>query len=278
MSGATKLRKSLEEDHFTNWQGLERRFVKSVSVPELSAEITRLLKLLGKKAGTFENVGQYLAEKLAPRFAHKSDELRRLIKYRPEQLAAVAHAALMDEVERELMPAIMKRKKSRRKITTADERIRRMKAAKNRHERLRRNYIIRPGWIEREFAERSGYSLLNPDNDLPLTGPCLDEVFHGGFVKMCYKTYSLQSLFGLRRKKLCAAGRPIRRGRETLYGYAAILRCMVTLLRQSGPAAPWLPDPARRQTVLSGVLFRARQEGTPEIRDAFTKALAPFLS
>ena len=169
-------------------------------------------------------------------------------------------------------------RKSRRKITTAEERIRRIKAAKNRHERLRRRYITIPGWIERNFAESSDYSLLDPQNALPPTGPCLDEIFHGGVVKMCYGTYSLQSLFGLRRKKLSAAGHPIRRRREAFYGHKAVLRCMVALLKQTGPAASWLPDPTRRRTVLTGVLFRAQQKSTPKIRDAFAKTLVPYVT
>ena len=41
---------------------------------------------------------------------------------------------------------------------------------------------------------------------------------------------------------------------------------MEALLKQTGPNAYWLPDPARRQIILTGVVFRARQEAKPKIR------------
>ena len=93
---------------------------------------------------------------------------------------------------------------------------------------------------------------------------------------MCDDMYSLQSLFGLSRKKLAAAPK-IRRGRETFYDYRAILRCMEGLLKHTGEDAAWLSDPTRRRTVLTGVLFRAKKEAKPKIADAFAEKLLPYL-
>ena len=58
-------RKSSEfdENQLATQQDLQNRLAKNVSVPALAAEITRLLKLLGKHPGTVERVAQYLAEK-----------------------------------------------------------------------------------------------------------------------------------------------------------------------------------------------------------------------
>jgi hypothetical protein len=64
----------------------------------------------------------------------KSNELLRLIKYRPEQLSDLTDSALRDELERELIPVLRARKKSRKKIITQEKRTRRTKAAKNRYE------------------------------------------------------------------------------------------------------------------------------------------------
>jgi len=278
MRGATQSGESLQEDLRVIQQDLQRRLAKNVSVADLVDDITRVLKSLGKRARV-EVVARRLADELAPRFTQKSRGLQRLIEYRPEELSALAESALLDEFRRAI-PFIMAQKKSRKKITTEKERIRRTKIAKNRYEHLLRSPVTTPGWIERDFAERSGSSLLDPHDSLPPTGPCLDEIFHGGTIKMCDRLSrcSLRSLFGLGRKRLSAAGRPIRRGRETFYGYRAVLCCMVALLKETGQAARWLPDAARRRTVLTGILFRAHQEARPEICEAFERTLVPFLS
>jgi hypothetical protein len=274
---ATKSEKSPQEDRLAIQQKLQWRLAKNVSVADLVDVIARLLKSFGKRVKV-EVVARGLADELAPRFTQKSNELQRLIKYRPKQLSALADSALWDELQREVIPVVMAQKKSRVKITTEEERIRRTKIAKNRYEHIRRSRVTTPGWIERNFAEQSGSFLLDPYHRLPPTGPCLDEIFHGGTVKMYDDIYSLQSLFGLGRKKLSAAGSGIPRGRETFYGYCAVLACMDALLKQTGSGAHWLPAPARRRTVLTGILFRARQEATPKIREAFERTLVPHLN
>ena len=278
MRNATQSEESVHENRLAIQQKLQRLLAKQVSADDLVGKITRFLKSLGKKPGSAEFVAQHLANELAPRFTEKSKRLQRLIKYRPEQLLDLVDLALLDEVLREVIPALKTQKKSRAKIDTEEERTRRTKISKNRYEHNRRARATTPGFIEEDFADRSGLFLLTPHHSQVPTGPCLDKIFQGGTIKMCGGLYSLQSLFGLRRKRLSAAGSAIRRGRETRYNYRAVLRCMVALLKQTGPTARWLPDATRRRTVLTGVLFRAREKAKPEICEAFAKALLPYLN
>lgn len=232
-------RKSSEfdENRAAIQQDLENRLAKDVSVPVLAAEITRLLKLLGKHPGTVERAAQYLAEKLAPRFAHKSEGLQTLIKNRWKELTDWADLAAWEEVKAKALPIIEAQKKVRPKINTQRERLRRNKRAKNRYEHLERNYVSKPGAIERDFSTRSALSLLEV---APPIGPCLDGIFRGGSVKMSGIGDSLQWLFGLRRKRLSMARPALRRGREIFYNYRAVLACMDALLKQTGANAHWL--------------------------------------
>jgi hypothetical protein len=256
-------------------QDLQNRLAKNVSVPVLAAEITRLLKLLGKHPDTVERVAQYLAEKLAPRFAHKSEALQTLIKYRWKELTDWADLAAWEEVKAKVLPIIEAQKKVRPKIKTQRERLRRNKRAKNRYEQLERNYVTKIGAIERDFSIKPALLSLDP---APPTGPCLDKIFHGERYKMSGAVDSLQWLFGLRRKSLSMAGPAIREGRETFYDYRGVLACMDALLKRTGANASWLADARRRQTVLTGVLFRGKQEATPKIFKAFRKTLLSHLS
>ena len=162
-----------DENRLAIQQDLQDRLAKNVSAPVLAAEITRLLKLLGKHPGSFERVAQYLAEKLAPRFAHKSEVLQTLIKDRWKELTDWADLAALEEVK----AIIEAQKKVRPKIKTQRERLRRNKIAKNRYEHRERNYITKIGAIERDFSSKSALLSLDP---APPTGLCLDEIFHGG--------------------------------------------------------------------------------------------------
>jgi hypothetical protein len=263
----------MEEDQGVIQQELQRRLGENVSAGELADEIARLLKPLGKNPGTFESVAQYLANKLAPGLTRKSYDLQRLIEYRWNELASLADLAKWDEIETKVLPMIEAQKKGRRKIKTQRERLRRNKRAKNRYERLKRNYVSKPGAIERDFSTPDLFLL----NDAPPNGPCLDGIFHGGRVKMCGDD-SLQWLFGLRKKRLSMARPALRQGREIFYDYRGVLACMDALLKQTGSNAYWLPDASRRETVLTGVLFRARQKAKPKILKEFEKTLLPHLN
>lgn len=174
-----KARKSRESDEnrLAIQQDLLDRVAKSVSVPVLAGKITRLLKLLGKHPGTTESVAQYLAEKLAPRFAHKSEELQTLIKDRWKELSNWIDRAAWEDVKAKVLPIIEAQKAVRPKVKTQKERLRRNKRAKNRYEQFERNYITKIGAIERDFSTKSALFSLDP---APPTGPCLDEIFHGG--------------------------------------------------------------------------------------------------
>lgn len=184
-------------------------------------------------------------------------ELEQLIENRPEQLRDLLSASAVDECERLINanPGFLRR--TRMRVTTEEEGLRRTRASKNLYEYIRRSHVTTPGWIELDFAKRSDSFLLDPYHPPPPT--CLDEIFHGRTVKMCGDGYCLQSLFGIDRKKLSAAGSGVRRGRETFYDYRAVLACMEALIRQTGPGAHWLPDTEPRRIVLTSILFRARQ-------------------
>jgi hypothetical protein len=258
---------------------LRRELLPAISLHELAAEITDVLTLLGRKPGTREEVGAALARKLISKFARPNRKIEQLIDRRPKQLSNLLNEILLEECQHFIQahPEILLKTRSRAKVASEAERIRRMKASKNWYDRRRRR-DLKLGLIERDFGENSPLSLAGLLQQLPPSGPCLDDIFHGGMVRMCNDTYSLQSLFGLSRRKLSVAAPGIRRGRELFYDYRAVLRCMEALLKNTGKDATWLPDSSRRQTVLTGVLFRAKREAEPKIADAFAKTLLPYLN
>jgi len=220
---------------------------------------------------------------------NKSYELQELIKYRPEELSALKDAAVREHFETEMLPMILRQKKRPAKLRTPEERLRRIRTAKKRHEMATRSYIPKPGAIERDFSTRSNVrqaenlKLLTPLQALfsldpaPPTRTCLDEIFRGGRYPMCGAD-SLQWLFGLTRKKLYMAKPEIPEGRRCFYDYRGVLACMAALLKGTGSHADWLPDPGRRRIVLTGVLFRARQEASATIARAFERTLGPHLT
>lgn len=254
---------------------LRRRLLPLVTVHTLANEIADLVTGMGRKPGTAEKVGSILANKLISKFA-KLDQLEKLIENRPRQLHALLGEILREEYEGffKANPKLLQRRRA--KIATDEERKMHNKAAKNRYER-RRRYTGRES-IEGQFGDPSPFLLGGLlEKSPPPWGPCLDDIFRGGRIKMCddYKE-SLQSLFDLHRKKLAPAPQ-IRVGREVFYDYRAVLRCMDTLLKHPKERPHWLPNPDRRRTVLTGILSRAQQQATPEIREAFEKTLRPYL-
>lgn len=266
---------------------LRRKLLPTLSLRELADEITDILKSLGRNPGTREEVSAALASKLISKFARPNREIERLINRRPREVHSLLHADALEELQDFIRtyPETFSATKSRQKVATEADRIRRRKESKNWYERRRRR-SRELGFIEREFSDSSRPSLTEllqglstgQPLKLPPTGPCLDDIFHGGAVRMCGNTYSLQSLFGLSRKKLSEAAPGIRRGRELFYNYRAVLRCMQGLLEHTGKDAAWLRDPSRRRMVMTGVIFRAKQEAKPRIADAFTKTLVPYLN
>jgi hypothetical protein len=266
--------KAIEQQQRVEIEEILERLAKPVTEVDLAHDITKLLNSLGRKVDRIK-LAHHLAAELAPRFVHKSNDLQRLVTYRPQELAALVQSVFPDEIQREILPMINAQKKKHGKITTKNERLRQNKRAKNRYELLKRNHIPEPGLIERDFSKKPILLSLDPS---PPTGPWLDEIFRGGSVKMCGNIHSLQSLFGLSRKILSAGKPAIQRGRETFYNYENVLTCMDVLLKDAGPSARWLPNPAVRRTVLTGILFRAEQQARVEIHKAFEKTLLPYLN
>ena len=258
---------------------LRRRLLPNISVRDLVDEITDVLEAAGRRPGTKEKLAIALANKLISKFAGPNRDLVRLIDIRPKQLDALLSEVIREEIQQLINanPDIFKLNKTRAKITTSEERKRRIKAAKNRYELSRSTYLGH-GLIEREFSSEPLTLLPGFLPELPSGGPCLDEIFRGGATRMCDEMYSLQSLFGQSRKKLLAARPGIRRGREVVYDFRAVLRCMQALLKRAGENAPWLRDASLRQLVLSRILFRAREVATPEIAAAFEKTLLRYLN
>ena len=257
---------------------LRHRLLRTIELRDLADHITDLLKARGKKQGTHERVGAYLASELRSKFAQPNKDIEQLIEKRPRQLYAMLEEIAVHEEFRQFIkahPQILQAKPRRVKIVTEEERQKRTKAAKNRYEQLRRAGHIERGRIEQEFGEPSLFGGLL-DKSIPW-GPCLDNIFHGGRVKMCDHIDSMQSLFGLSRKQLVATP-AIRHGREFFYDYQAVLNCMNHLLEQSDDRALWLRNPERRRTVLTGILVRAKQKALPKIADAFEQTLLPYLN
>jgi hypothetical protein len=187
---------------------LRRRLHQRVSIADLAKTIADLLKPLGKRPGTPEQVATHLASELLSGFVKQNRELEQLIENRPEQLRDLLSASAVDECERLINanPGFLRR--TRMRVTTEEEGLRRTRASKNLYEYIRRSHVTTPGWIELDFAKRSDSFLLDPYHPPPPT--CLDEIFHGRTVKMCGDGYCLQSLFGIDRKKLSAAGSGVR--------------------------------------------------------------------
>src|SRR5262249_4623832 len=144
-------------------------------------------------------VAQRLANDLASRFTHRSQLLEQLIKYRPMELASLAESVPWEAIKAEVLPIIERQSKGHHNAKTTEEQLRRKKRAKTFYERLERNYVPKVGAIERDFSTFSPLLWLDR---APPTGPCLDEIFHGGRYKMSGAVDSLQWLFGLPRKKL----------------------------------------------------------------------------
>jgi hypothetical protein len=258
---------------------LRRRLLTTVSIRDLADEIADLLKAWGRKPGTPEKVATALASKLVSKFAKPNRGVEQLIENRPRQLHALMYEIVSEECQRFIKAnaEILRARKTRAKAATKEERLHRIKASKNRYERRRSRYLGY-GLIEREFSGDWSFPTLGILDPPAPSGPCLDEIFYGGKVKMCGGMNSLQSLFGLSRKKLSAAGSGIRVGRERFYNYRAVLSCMNALLKEKGRNACWLLDTDRRRTVLTGILSRARQKATDEIYHAFEVTLRPYLS
>jgi hypothetical protein len=215
--------------------------------------------------------------------------VERLIENRPTELYAVVEASRRDELQK-VMNLILNsppKNKARAKPRTDEERMTNVRKAKARHERIRKDITIRPGLIEKEFSE-APVAISNPYGSIILFGtstgqgalpggPCLDDIFIGGEVRMSIGVYSLENLFG-RSRKLLPTALPSRRvGRKLFYGHQAVLKCIEGLLAEKNRRSPWLLDPNVRESVLVALLDRARRLATPDILDGFEAAIRDHL-
>jgi hypothetical protein len=258
---------------------LETRLVEPADVNQLSREITRLLKGLGRRPGTYENVARHIATRLAPRFRHVSVTLERLIANRPVELAAVLQASDWDEYSKiaETISSLPKPKKTRAKQLTEEQRRRSLKASKNRYERRKRRQSLygETGLIEEEFAIRKRPFLLSdPLNRRPPTGPCLDVLLNLGDVPMSGETYCLESLLGMDRHNFPKSLPHVRRGRHIFYDIRALVKAIVALIEKG----KWLPEPDRRNLVLKGIIQRARDIGQPKLATILEQIFSPYLT
>jgi hypothetical protein len=130
------------------------------------------------------------------------------------------------------------------------------------------------GLIEHEFRRwRGQLSKTDPPwvkyLPLPKLMPpmCLDDIFAGDTVNML----RLEELFGMNRNRFGRLPR-VKRGRETLYDYRAVLAIMGRLLSEkpSGskargrPLGTWLPNSDDRTRVLRGIGARMNSLSLPE--------------
>jgi hypothetical protein len=241
---------------------LEARLIKRVDVDQLASDITQILKPLGKKPGTPETVARRVATVLAPRFAHVSTDLDRLIANRPGELAAALDASDFEEY-RKLAKIVSKfsiPKRTRSKQLTEEQKRKNVKASKNRYERRKRRRYNRleVGLIEEEFGTHRFPSLFP---DAAPTGPCLDTLLNYGGVPMSGGADSLERLFGIDRHKLTKSLPRFRRGRRFFYDLRAVLECIHELLE----TGRWLVEVERRKLVLSGIVKRANDIGKPKV-------------
>jgi len=256
---------------------LRTRLFKQVPQAELESGVLEYLNQLGDRLP----VKQILARRLAQYFRQNwppinAKALEELIQRRPEELHHVLQSIDSEDNASlsKLILALPRTKPKRIKPANETQRQRNRRRAKNQYDYGRRYRRRGAGLIEREFGERG--SALFPS--LPPGGPCLDELFRGGEVKMAGDLYCMQDLFGMDRHKAPKNLPFVRRGRQRNYNLHSVLQCMRRSLADTRPSHGWLPDPKKRQTVLTGVIARARSVAPQETQTAVLNALKPFLA
>jgi hypothetical protein len=226
-----------------------------------------------------ETVAHYIATRLASRFSHFSHTLGQLIANRPTELAAALDGSDWDEYSKfaETISRLPKPKKTRAKQLTDEQRRKGRRASKNRYEKRKRQHLrySETGLIEKDFAIRERPFLLSdPLNRLLPAGPCLDVLLNLGAVPMCGEAYCLESLLGMDRHNFPKSLPSVRRGRRIFYDLRALIACIVTLVEKG----KWLPEPDRRNLVLSGIIQRAKDLGQPKIAAILEKTFRSYLA
>jgi hypothetical protein len=101
---------------------LTREVAKPVEVDYLKGEITRILRVLGKKPGSPEDVAQRIAQELAPKLTHAGNNLRRLIENRPAELSAALQASFLDDLPLLVKALLADRKTKKSKSLSYEDR------------------------------------------------------------------------------------------------------------------------------------------------------------
>ena len=161
----------------------------------------------------------------------------------------------------------------RTNVESEADRLVNKRAAKKKYD-VKRERVISPGRIEREFGDGYGFMFLGGVGPEPWAyADCLDSIFSGQGVHMAGCDGSFVDLFGVGRKRMPKTLQGKGAGRARLYYHGALLEVMVYLLSKQR----WLPNDQIRDRVLTGVLQRAQRNASPEIAREFASALAPFL-
>jgi hypothetical protein len=255
---------------------LRARLFKQVSQEELESCVLEYLNQLGDRLP----VKQILARRLAQYFRQNwspinARALEELIQRRPENLHDVLQSIDSEDHDSlsKIILALPRTKPKRIKPADETQRQRNRRRAKNRYD-YGRGYRRRgAGLIEREFGERRSELFLS----LLPGGPCLDELFRGGEVKMAGDLYCLQDLFGMDRHKIPKNLPFVPRGRQRNYNLHSVLECMRQALADTRRGHQWLPDPKKRQIVLAGIIARAEAVAPQRVQTAVMDALMPFV-
>jgi hypothetical protein len=260
-------------------ESLRNRLLQEVQASDLESNLLDFLRRLGNRLPIKEMLARKLAEHFIQTWTFvKSNSVKELIERRPEEIDAALKSIRSENVTSllKLMPSVPNAERKRVKPANEQEKRKNIARAKNRYDRGRPYHPTRMGIIEREFGEPM--KLLDPSRSSPPWGPCLDNLFRGGVVKMSSDVYCLEDLFGMDRHRLPENLPSMRRGRERLYNLKAVIECMDRLLGDDRPSYRWLREPTKRNVVLNGVINRAKQAGSPEVAADVAQTLACHLS
>ena len=258
---------------------LRKGLLQEIRRSDVESDLLQFLRQLGNRLPIKEMLARKLAEHFVEKWTFaKTSRLRELIDRRPEQMDAILSSITLEDA-RLLWNVISKlppEKRRRLKPVNEQERRKNKGRAKNRYDRGRKYRPTGVGIIEREFGEPM--KLLDPSRRWPPWGPCLDTLFIGGTVKMWDDVYCLESLFGMDRHKFPKNLPGTRRGRERFYNLDAVMECMSRVLADERPTHRWLLKPTKRNIVLTGIMSRAQQVGSPEVAASVAKILIRHLT
>jgi len=256
---------------------LRRDLLPCFEAATLTNAVFFVLTSVGNKGLKRDEVARKIGQHLShlPGIVRPAQFLERLINNRPLELSQVIEQSRRDEilwVVRSLKPGWQKAKRPRR-IKSENDRVKRKRDSKRRHERKRSaEWLDKVGLIDHEFGE-ARFSALNPYAEP--SGACLDAIFQGGTVRRSIGFDSLTRLFGVSRKLLPPRLPRAPHCRSVRYDLRAVLLCMTSLLGTR--RCRWLCDLKRRKAILKRIVARAHDVASPDIAAQVATALNPFL-